>query len=363
MKKAFTLLFVLSAILISYVAYTNQSSPPAARTNAPGEGNCTGCHSGSLITSGTIWNNATLTTSTSLGSLQPNTSYTMNLTFADPNSSKYGFQLVALPTGAGTSTASIGTLTSGTGSQTQSSGGRTYLNHTSTGTSVINNTKTWTFTFTTPTSFNGGIVFHTVLNATNSNNSSSDDDIYYKAFSATVLPVSWYKLVAERENENSVIINWTTAQEINNDYFVVERSTDMQTWEEAGTVKGFGNSSNKQSYTYRDFHSSTANTYYRIKQVDYDGTTSFSPLLTVAASTDDNALKPVIISKHHEFTVTTNNTADQVEVKVIRLNGQVAFQKTVVINEPVLLTSLQSGTYIIVATASGQESVKKILIP
>jgi hypothetical protein len=284
MKKAFTLLFVISALLVSYVAYTNQGNPPAARTNAPGEGNCTGCHSGSLITSGTVWSNATLTTSTSLGSLQPNTSYTMNLTFADPSSSKYGFQLVALPSGAGASTASIGSLTSGTGSQTQSSGGRSYLNQTSTGTSVINNTKTWTFTYTTPTSFNGNIVFHTVLNATNSNNSSSDDDVYYKAFSATVLPVSWYKLVAERETENTVIINWTTAQEINNDYFVVERSADMKLWEDAGTVKGSGNTTNVQKYTYHDLTSSLSYIYYRIRQVDFDGTTSYSNVLSVSRS-------------------------------------------------------------------------------
>jgi hypothetical protein len=363
MKKAFTLLFVISALLVSYVAYTNQGNPPAARTNAPGEGNCTGCHSGSLITSGTVWSNATLTTSTSLGSLQPNTSYTMNLTFADPSSSKYGFQLVALPSGAGASTASIGSLTSGTGSQTQSSGGRSYLNQTSTGTSVINNTKTWTFTYTTPTSFNGNIVFHTVLNATNSNNSSSDDDVYYKAFSATVLPVSWYKLVAERETENTVIINWTTAQEINNDYFVVERSADMKLWEDAGTVKGSGNTTNVQKYTYHDLTSSLSFIYYRIRQVDFDGTTSLSPMLSVPAFAIDKYAKPVIISKNHEITIATSNTSDLVYIKIIHLNGQVALEKSIMPNEPIFLSQLPSGSYIIVAEARGQQAVKKFFIP
>lgn len=363
MKKVFTLLFVLSAILISYVAYTNQGNPPAARTNAPGEGNCTGCHSGSLITSGTIWNNATLTTSTSLGSLQPNTSYTMNLTFADPNSSEYGFQMVALPSGAAGSTASIGTLTSGTGSQTQTSGGRTYLNHNSTGTSVINNTKTWTFTFTTPVSFNGGVVFHTVFNAANSNNSSSGDNIYYKTFSATVLPVSWHKVTATRQSENSVTVNWSTAQEINNNYFVVERSVDMQNWEEAGTVKGFGNTSILHEYSYRDLGSSLSFIYYRLRQVDYDGTSSLSPILSVPTSATGKNAKPVIISKHHEITVATSNTSDLIDIKIIRLNGQVAFEKSIMSNEPVFLSQLPSGSYIIVADANGQQTVKKFFIP
>ncbi|OHX67289.1 T9SS type A sorting domain-containing protein [Flammeovirga pacifica] len=72
-------------------------------------------------------------------------------------------------------------------------------------------------------------------------------------------------------NESTVLIEWSTSTEINNDYFEVEKSVDNLSWEVIGTIDGHGNSSTKLDYSYNDDNLNTAVAYYRLKQVDYDG--------------------------------------------------------------------------------------------
>ena len=65
-------------------------------------------------------------------------------------------------------------------------------------------------------------------------------------------------------------INWSTAVEINNNYFTVEYSTDAVNWESRGAITGQGNSSEIVKYS----NPITQNGYYRITQTDFDGTTT-----------------------------------------------------------------------------------------
>lgn len=73
-------------------------------------------------------------------------------------------------------------------------------------------------------------------------------------------------------NGTSGIINWTTATEINNDYFILEKSNDAKTWFELAKIAGNGFSNSVKHYTYTDNLLSATNNYYRLTQVDYNGT-------------------------------------------------------------------------------------------
>ncbi|MBK9639596.1 MAG: hypothetical protein IPO63_18010 [Bacteroidetes bacterium] len=84
------------------------------------------------------------------------------------------------------------------------------------------------------------------------------------------LPVSWLYFNASSVGMN-VRLNWATASEVNNDYFLVERSKDMIHSEILGKVKGVGNSSEVSSYEFFDNLPLPNNSYYRLRQVDYDG--------------------------------------------------------------------------------------------
>jgi hypothetical protein len=87
------------------------------------------------------------------------------------------------------------------------------------------------------------------------------------------LPVTLLSFNAECK-EDAAIINWQTSTEINNDYFVVEKSYDGIVYFELETVVGAGNSNETNSYSVLDKEVNKT-TYYRLKQVDFNGTTTY----------------------------------------------------------------------------------------
>ncbi len=80
-----------------------------------------------------------------------------------------------------------------------------------------------------------------------------------------------------KKEDNAICITWTTATEINNDYFTVERAADSGYFQAIGTVEGAGNSNEIRHYSFIDTEVLYADyLYYRIKQTDYDGTFTYS---------------------------------------------------------------------------------------
>ncbi len=80
---------------------------------------------------------------------------------------------------------------------------------------------------------------------------------------------------------NTVELSWTTATEINNDYFTLERSTDGQKFEPIQVVDGAGNSNDWLYYKWVDRSPLAGISYYRLKQTDFDGTISISDIRMV----------------------------------------------------------------------------------
>ncbi len=72
-------------------------------------------------------------------------------------------------------------------------------------------------------------------------------------------------------NGDVVTINWTTATELNNDYFTVQRSTDLINFENIAIVDGAGNSNSFLNYAAKDENPLQGTTYYRLMQTDFDG--------------------------------------------------------------------------------------------
>jgi len=92
------------------------------------------------------------------------------------------------------------------------------------------------------------------------------------------VPVTWLGFSGRREGA-TVWLQWQTANEINHDYFVVERSADGFSYQAIGRVEGAGNPASVQTYGYRDFNPWTGLNYYRLKQVDLDGQFSYSTVV------------------------------------------------------------------------------------
>ena len=83
----------------------------------------------------------------------------------------------------------------------------------------------------------------------------------------------------------SVNLNWTTATELNNAGFNIERKSSTSNWVNVGFVPGFGTTSEIRNYSYSDNNLSTGKYNYRLKQVDFDGTFEYSKVVEVEVLT------------------------------------------------------------------------------
>jgi len=94
-----------------------------------------------------------------------------------------------------------------------------------------------------------------------------------------IVPVELTSFVA-LTNDNDVILNWQTSTETNNQGFEIQRSNDGE-FEKVGFVPGHGTTTEFQSYTFIDKYVLAGEYSYRLKQMDYDGTSEYSNLVEV----------------------------------------------------------------------------------
>jgi hypothetical protein len=153
--------------------HKNANGAPSAKTGAPGENNCTQCHSG------TAQSGATENTFVLLSGITPVTSYTPGATYNVSVSmasapAKKGFQATALSS----TNVMAGTFTGQPvgGTSVSTSGGRKYANHTSTSNTSTN--MAWVWTWTAPATNVGDVTFYVATNKANNNTSDSGDAIF-----------------------------------------------------------------------------------------------------------------------------------------------------------------------------------------
>lgn len=128
----------------------------------------------------------------------------------------------------------------------------------------------------------------------------------YLTSSSTTLPVTWLSFDA-RLIDNKINLLWRTANELNNDLFEVERSENGIEFEKIGTVNGNGNTFFVSTYLFVDDYLQQAEKailYYRIRQIDYDGTFSFSDIKTINLHLSTN-LKSIKLSPNPVYDITT----------------------------------------------------------
>lgn len=104
-----------------------------------------------------------------------------------------------------------------------------------------------------------------------------------------LLPIALIDFSAENKNRDNILY-WQTASELNNGYFIVEHSMDGTHFSSIGQLKGSGNTITAQHYSFVHEHVSNGIHYYRLRQVDYNGQYSYSPIISVSVSKEDNAV-------------------------------------------------------------------------
>jgi hypothetical protein len=103
----------------------------------------------------------------------------------------------------------------------------------------------------------------------------------------SVLPLDLLGFSVECKTD-FVELNWQTASELNNDYFVVEKSVDATSFTSIGSVSGSGNSNSVNTYSFQDFENNNGLVYYRFKQVDFNGDYSYSNIVAANNCNEDD---------------------------------------------------------------------------
>jgi hypothetical protein len=132
----------------------------------------------------------------------------------------------------------------------------------------------------------------------------------------TVTPVELIDFTVSSFNHNA-LLNWTTASEINNDHFEIERSMDGIHFQKIGSVSGKGNTNSVSYYSLKDENIPEAKIYYRLIQVDLDGTTKISKTVVL-----DLSEKEKIVVYPNPFTreITLLLQSDEKEYKAVIVN-------------------------------------------
>jgi len=174
-------------------------------------------------------------------------------------------------------------------------------------------------------------------------------------------PVTFEGITAKQQG-SGVSVNWSTSQEINNDHFEVERSANGNTgWQTIGTVAGAGSSQLAHSYNVFDANPLSGINYYRVKQVDKDGNSSYSK--TVSIRLDGVGTKVSVLANpfRGSLTIQFSGTSQQVNARLMDLTGrQVARESWNISNGASTqqfsnVSGLQNGIYILSIQSSTGE--------
>lgn len=166
---------------------------------------------------------------------------------------------------------------------------------------------------------------------------------------------------------SSVKLRWQTSLEVNNDHFEIQRSAGNADFKTIGMVRGAGNSTLLQNYSFTDGTPGNGTNYYRLKQVDIDNRESYSVVLPVKMQTSETAFAVYPNPINDAFTIriqAEQNTP--VSVTMTDLSGKLLFKTAGYANgglmKVVLTQKPASGFYMLTATTLQNQFTAKVLV-
>ncbi|WP_448519243.1 T9SS type A sorting domain-containing protein [Rhodoflexus sp.] len=156
------------------------------------------------------------------------------------------------------------------------------------------------------------------------------------------------------------LISWTTASERDNKGFGLERSPDGVVFREIAFIAGAGNSNRLQRYGYEDVLEVPQTFYYRLRQVDYDGTASYSKMIAITVNATDTRLTEIYHDgSSAEIAIRTNfDKPDNAFVTIYSLTGAVVSHQSLEIPignhiQRLALPRAAKGVYVVEVRTSG----------
>jgi hypothetical protein len=185
------------------------------------------------------------------------------------------------------------------------------------------------------------------------------------------LPVELTSFSGAVDSYNTAMLHWATASERNTAYFAIESSTNNIIFTETGRVSAAGNSSRASSYQWIDPQRLSYTTYYRLRQVDNDGSVFYSSIVTLAPTPPTTRLVEVYPNPSAGQNVSISlqgYTGESLELRVVDSMGrsvasQTLTSATAYSTIPLLLPKgLTPGTYVLTLAGCGARVQKRITI-
>ena len=183
------------------------------------------------------------------------------------------------------------------------------------------------FTFTVPSNSTDNFVIVEISKNNNNTNLGVviDDVEMYNLSALSALPVKMTSFNAEIRNRNAEL-TWTTENEINNHHYVVERSSNGTNFDSIGTVIGRNNTA-AFTYNFSDKQMKNGSNFYRIRQVDVDGGSTLSKVVTVKNMNSVDGIKVFPTAAKSQINFSTNlENATNVQVMVADASGKIVFR-------------------------------------
>lgn len=187
--------------------------------------------------------------------------------------------------------------------------------------------------------------------------------------SPSTFPVEWlgFEVVPNGEDAR---LSWETALELNSSHFEVQRSLDMQKFVGIGEVAASGNSSEVKSYEFTDEKAllrQEAVVYYRLKQVDLDGKSNFSEVVSLRLETDKSEIQLTVFPNPSVDYVNVwidASLTDYQELRVLSAEGRVVHRELKKGNAQYEIPVFKwaNGTYQVVVTNSSDAIFKPLII-
>jgi hypothetical protein len=208
--------------------------------------------------------------------------------------------------------------------------------------------------------YNAGLVG--ALGAINQALAPVDTMKFYSPPCMAPTPVTFISLNASKSG-SAIKISWTTALEKNNDYFIVYRSTNANNFTAIATVDAAGNSSSVQNYSYLDRSAPLGPVYYKIIQVDTDGSTSTTRIVSY-----NNQTHSMVNVYPNPFNGSTSlaflgNWDTAVKVIIMDLTGNTVYSLENYLPSEALNigSSLPNGMYYVIVNTSDAVYTQKII--
>jgi uncharacterized repeat protein (TIGR01451 family) len=171
--------------------------------------------------------------------------------------------------------------------------------------------------------------------------------------------------------EGSVKLRWTTSSEKENDFFAVERSDDGKSFQDRGHVKGKGNSSEENQYIFNDPDNNSPVLYYRLRQVDWNGSEHISQTIALTLKNDGNltvTIFPNPVGSGNDLVVNSQNIKGESVLEIHDIMGRCIFSKALEKSEGQsmeIISStglLHSGCYIVTLTSETETFSARLIV-